>query len=246
MKKRSEVGSARPTTPRLELKQIRVDQCDPSRSQPHTRTTATAIQSLLRLVEEDGRIKDPIAVIRGKGGRYIIANGHRRIAVAKALGIEMIWCIIHHGVTEENLPMLWADLSHAKVINSQNWAESWFRCEGAHERRMPPGTRANLNAMVKIWGYETAKDLVLNKTVSPNVVHCLQQVRIRLAQVPSAGSFSDRQIGDWLINHRMQNTVNSLFNGAGKVPSDIVRKMGACIKSGRPFNPFATKLAQAG
>lgn len=200
---------------------------------PETRVSQTAIASLKKLIKAHGIVM-PIDVIR-HDGLYYIANGHRRHHIAKELGYAEMRATVYDWPFDK-LAALWKLLSSAKGINAQNWAESWFRCDGKME--LPSSVKCNLEHMIRIFGKPRAKSLVLESRTSPNIVHCLRQVVVRLVEVPSAGSFAEREIGEWLIKHRMQNNVNALFSGGMRPPVTAMRALAKCIKNDEPYDLF--------
>jgi hypothetical protein len=230
--KRSEV-----TKSHLTMSFLSIDLLDGAPCQPHSRETDTALLSLRKIIERDGHIKKALDVVPDRS-RYTIADGHRRVTISRALGFLKVPCVIHHGVSVSEIPDLWADLNRTKTVNAQQWAEMWFRSDGSADSRMPPGPKNNLAACIRIWGHGHFRSLVLERGVSPSVVHVLQQIRIRVEQCPSVGKVTEKEIGNWLIDFKMQNTVNSIFNGSMRVPHAVLKKIVSCIKNGRPFNPF--------
>lgn len=207
---------------------------------PEARVSKTALSSLKKSIQQYGMVM-PIDVLLHKG-KYVVANGHRRFEIAKELGWAEIRVAVHDWPFER-LAELWKLFSTAKGISAQNWAESWFRCNG--KMQLPSSVKSNLENMIRIFGKARARELVVENRISPNVVHCLRQVVVRLVEVPSAGTFTESEVGEWLIRHRMQNNVNALFSGGLRPPVGAMRKLATCIRRNEPYDVFDRTASKA-
>lgn len=176
--------------------------------QPPLRSIEAAIQSLkIRVLVS--HIITPILVVQ-KGSRYVIVDGHRRYAVALALGLTGIPAIILQDVDPIDM---FIDLGYAtKNFTGPTWFTIWAKCGNDNDERLKrcsSDIRKKIVKMVKVFGRGRAVDLALEGRVSPgaaDLIVKLYEKRLTdlLEQIPPV---TLRETGEWVLKHKCQRAI---------------------------------------
>ena len=146
----------RPSVIRMSLSKLSPNPC-----QTPNRTSLTALMELLRRVLRQHYITPPqVSESVDEHGYRIIIDGHRRIAVARLLGITHLWCVIvpaKNGRKRDHREGFMDGTAAQKAFDGRTWLMMLHQ-ERQHGREadvlkcMTDSTRARVNYLIKIMG----------------------------------------------------------------------------------------------
>lgn len=192
---------------------------------PEKRTTTEALRDLLADIREVG-ILSPCTVKSiehpDNGYRYIMADGHRRLAVAKQLGLEAVPCYIDN--SDLTIQELFRRLNATrKNIMPAGWLQVYV-AGGS----LPPGnTMRRVKRLEEVLGKKGLKKLA-SEGHSPFVIdqatkasrYCFDKVDDKFI----------RSFIDWLVKHNQTYAVRKFMEVGGKASALI-----ACVRQDRPL-----------
>jgi hypothetical protein len=215
------------------VRSIAVSRIDPAAFNPPARVQQSSLRSLGEDIALRG-IVSPAHVVPA-GDSFLLADGHRRRAVAVAQGIEKMWCIVHNDVTVDQVPALWGALNrHTRPISSVEWMDAWVRSDGELGKAMPKGIMANIRECIKIFGGGKACiAMLVEKKISANIQTIIRKLHRTLDAKPDAPS--QRKIGEWMVKHRgAQLILGTLYANKG-ISFSVLRKIRVRIETDKPI-----------
>lgn len=230
----------------FELLTLKLDNIQANDLQPEARTTKTAVRGLAETIDMSRMFVPPILarISNGRKLRLIDVDGHRRIEVAKGLGLTTLQCLVFD--TDEAGARRYFTLfnSGAAAFKSATWLASWARSNSQQERdarldEMPPHTARLVKALVKLIGQRASIDYGLSGRFSPDVVK-----QVSLAQQMFAhhglSPLKPARIVEWISKFKMSREVItvSLVQDSGNNPGmrqRHVEALHAAIKSDRGY-----------
>ena len=102
---------------------IRLDELLENPIQPPLRDTDSAVKALKNNIEES-RVMAPV-VVSFWNGKFYIADGHRRVAAARLLGLQDIECIVVEDVAPEVLFCLLN--AGIRNVKGKDWFYVWAK-----------------------------------------------------------------------------------------------------------------------
>jgi hypothetical protein len=195
--------------------------------QPVLRTTDGALRELKAKVAETGFIT-PITVLYARG-TYFIINGHRRLAVALALGLTSIECVVRHYKKEyktvEDAAIRAATdfVDEAAGERAHRGCDSlceWAKLPDANRRatvlsHMRPHNQRRIRDLVDYVGEATLVKIVAkHPRITPTVEEYIgQAVELFSRYTPLSNSkVNKRRVAIWVMTQRMSSAV-CLANG---------------------------------
>lgn len=198
--------------------------------QPKSRTEVRAVKRLLETVHKSG-VLVPILVCRKKT-RYEILDGHRRVIVARLLGLTEIGIVILEPLTRAVRYQLFAQLQETKRMSAKNRWASWAKveeeCPGSGDAfldGLAPAFAAQIRRSQEIFGTSVAIRMALSEQYTPRVSVAVDTL-ISLFDECKLDRISEKKIGNWLLDHQTLRAVDSI--NRSKEPSAI-REMHAAI-----------------
>lgn len=73
--------------------QVPISCLEPHPYQPDNRVTQTAIDALTEQVKQSGELLPLLICDHPRRGKYYVVDGHCRLAVSRALGLHIVWCV---------------------------------------------------------------------------------------------------------------------------------------------------------
>lgn len=187
---------------------------------PPVRTTTRSIQKLKKEIEKAGKIISPIIITQDN----YIADGNRRVTIAKELGYPLVPAIRE----EQNLADLWSILNGGNMpINRKNWMQA---VRGGMEMDcVPDSDRKVLEDLIRVMGKKKFEEIV-DAGRGPTIIVVAQYV------ANYCGDSSDkfvRKVVNWFIEC---NTLrDAKFFVSNKVPADILT---TAIETNRPIKQY--------
>lgn len=187
---------------------------------PASRTEKKAIVKLMREVEKAGKIISPLIVTR----ENFVADGHRRLTVARELGYEVV-PIIREDMT---LADLWSILNGGNMaVNRKTWMQAVR--EGMPFDCVPDNEKAILEELIRIVGKKMFNELADNR---------------RSPYIGRTAKFVGRYCGDdsdafckkiilWFEEHNTQSRARTAMTQ--QCPPDVLM---AAIVDNRPIRQF--------
>lgn len=190
----------------MQVQKMKIADLVPAKYNPKTRTEAAKIRKLISSIEKIGLIY-PVAVSKDKK----VIDGHRRVAVAKAMGWEEIPVLITAGNSEE-------------VYGSVNYTTR--RITGTEKLQIyleePNAIDADDRRLYEMAEKHLGRQMLhkIVKTGGSVTTYrwCLEVGRYVDEKTPSFYS----KVARWIMKHRDVRTIRSLM--ALKQPSNIIRK----------------------
>lgn len=199
---------------------------------PH-RHTDVAVKQIQKSMEEVGQLT-PI-LVKELRGKYIIADGHRRVRAAENIG----WKTISARVYKGPLPsaQLWAEANGStRSIKGADWFYGWARetNAGSEEflKRMSGATAAHIRGCIRLFGKKRAVEIALTGKASP-VIHSFVSIVFSnmKGRLRDKMTRTEREVGEWMIAHG--SDVRKLIEG--KPPLRVLKKLHTRMKNGEPF-----------
>lgn len=165
---------------------------------PPARSTPKAIAMLLAEISIHGILNPLHAIMNG-----MLADGHRRLACAVALGMETVPVIYHEG-EEKDLPRLWAYLNKdTRKIDGSDWLYWWFNMKPSCDLKsklLPPLVLRKIKDCWEVFGGEEGVIALIQANYSP---FAGQRAKEALRFVNSfeslSGELTPRMVGDWIL-----------------------------------------------
>ena len=127
---------------KMKVVYVDVNEIVPSDFNPDSRVNVKALESLEEEIRKAGRILVPLALTRdGK-----LADGHRRLAVAKRLDMRTVPCIYYN---IDDPKKLWASLNTGtKAVDSKTWVEAYSK--GLDLEYFPPRQKSQMIGLRRV------------------------------------------------------------------------------------------------
>ena len=152
---------------------------------------------------------------------YVIADGHRRVTIAKSLGITEVPVMCVKNVT---LSELWAQLNVSQVISPGQVMEAYSLGLSV----LPSKQKNNIALLESVIGIEGIKRLVKSGKVSPAIYGVASRI-VNYCGRKGDVDFLGKTIF-WMVDLQMQSVARqAIMNGS---PSEIVEK---AIEEKRPL-----------
>lgn len=200
---------------------------------PH-RHTDVAVKQIQKSMAEVGQLT-PILVkeIRGK---YIIADGHRRVRAAENLGWKNISARIYKGPLPS--AQLWAEANGStRGIKGADWFYGWSMetTEGDSKeflKRMNSTTAHHIRGCIRLFGKKRAVEIALTGKTSP-VIHSFASIVFSnmKGRLRDKMTRTEKEVGEWMIDHG--SDVRKLIDS--KPPIRVLKKLHTRMKNGEPF-----------
>lgn len=180
-----------------------VTSINPAVFNPGVRTQQRKLTELKALVEVHGILQPVHVVHRPPALIYTLADGHRRVEVAKQLGITKVLARVHTNGTPEEL---WVTLNKAtRKISAFEWMCAWLDSNG--KVRGSGSVMATITAALA--AFETKDNMrrwLVDTQTSPGIVRQIEQVSRMFVHYKSLQPYpSLKQIGIWMIRHHAQH-----------------------------------------
>lgn len=219
-------------------KNIAVSKIEGSKFNPPQRTSASALVALKEDIQRRG-ILSPVHVIPGDdGGPYVLIDGHRRVSVARDIGLTHVEACVHEDVSLDDAVHLWSSLNRtSRSINGKEWLGMWWLAGPKSEKSLPPIIRSQIKECMVIFGGRDGVKILIEKNQSPAIVHAIHMTHKLITSKPSLRELEsdERTIGLWLIKHRASGFIHGTFSRAGAVPFGVIKKLAKRIKNDQPM-----------
>jgi hypothetical protein len=193
---------------KIEVVYVNTSDIEPSDFNPDSRVNVKALEGLEGEVKKAGRILVPLALTcEGK-----LADGHRRLAVAKRLGMRRVPCIYYN---EKDPKKLWASLNTGtKAVDSKTWVEAYSK--GLDLDYFPPRQKSQMIGLQRILTEEEFATFV-SKRRSPGLLTSAYQIAYRCGDVSDAFV---REIILWVMEYEQMHLLKHAM--ADGLPIDRV------------------------
>lgn len=177
--------------------------CD-SRVQNPARHTESATRELREDMSTRGQTQ-AVTLVPAENGWYEVADGHRRIASARALG----WTHIDAKVIDGSCSVLWASANGKpkRKTTSADWFYGWAALHGEEQKdflgHAPKSIARAIRDVAGILGEPRAREIGMRGNVSPQVsnwaatLNAMFATRLRVRNKP----VSKKAIVEWLIEY---------------------------------------------
>lgn len=190
----------------LKVEDIATDSLEPSRVQPPWRTAdGPALRDLAGDIERNGLANPPIVARIGK--RFVLIDGHRRLAACILLGFESIKCRVFSAANVAEAEARFASINRpTRRLTARDALYGWANATDrtAFLAEVPNGQAVAIRQFAKLFGDTRATELG-KAGAEPSVANRVQlacRVLALYGQVPSASS-----IGEWILKHHGSHTV---------------------------------------
>lgn len=197
-----------------QLIEMKVEEIKVAKFNPASRTERSSLRKLMKDIEAAGRVIQPLVV----GSDGVLADGHRRLACAKALGLKTVPVLLEDKPARE----LWVILNHSpRIVRGRDWLEAYV--SGLSARVMPEEIAKQINELEKAVGKTGLEALVANH----------RGIGIlRMAQVVAryVGDTTPDMIGKiirWFETHEQQNVAKLAIKDECE-PEDLLRAIEEC------------------
>ncbi len=188
---------------------------------PPARVTPQALAELRNQIEAVGGILQPLILARGD----ILADGHRRLAVARELGYQRVPVRRLHEFEPDEL---WARLNAGTLsVSKKTWGQAVRY--GLTTEVVPLSTKNQIAELIRLLGKRRYDDLIDNKR-SPGILYWA----VRLSRY--CEDDSDKWIKScliWLDDHNQQLNVRIAMQQSCP-PETIIR----AVKENRPLQRY--------
>lgn len=190
---------------------INIDLINTDGTNPVIRTSKKKLKMLRKSIETNGVAKEVHLVHQPPKYVYIIADGHRRVAISKELQYPYIRARIHTTGT----PTYWWSVLNGdgtEIITGAQWMEKYVNDQNT---RPPKTTFARIKRTIAIFGgIAKTKKLIghfrdLNISVSPEICNVVDLVHSgflkfekKLVDIPSK-----KQTALWMLEHKEQQNM---------------------------------------
>ena len=199
----------------LQLEWVEISQCVPNEYQAAKRTSDQAIKKLRADIEKNG-IQTPPKLMRLGAGRFVIVDGHRRIAAARELGLTKIQATIFDG---SPLEASLGFIAHASVTRKVSGSEIFYAFALARQKKFKALQRSIFDSISgfeikharfeKCFGKKRTMEIGLTAEYSvahidlvDDLLNFLSQSDMRMPK--SRKVATKRAIGEWCIKHKVQ------------------------------------------
>jgi hypothetical protein len=190
-----------------------VGEIDDNPVQPHRRVQATALEEL-RLNLMASQLMLPIAVMKNPKhpARWVNIDGHRRLALARSMGLRHVQCV---EVTAGAPSTLFMHLNGGqRAFKGNDWLAIWSKGNTPKERlgllqHIGRKARAQVAAVVDFYGEERSVELGRIGKQAPFISKACQNCLNVLVQHEMKPVLQKRTIGEWLIKHNTQMWINA-------------------------------------
>ena len=187
------------------IKYVAIDSLTPAKFNPAKRVTGKSFGKLQASIKANG-ICQPLAVTKDS----TVADGHRRLASAKALGFETVPVIVHQDVGVEKLWIL-ANSTSQPVSLSQLFS-AWHQGLNLDEEGFPTSPRAIIKAISETLTQKTI-DRLFNEGRSPNV---FAQGKSIVAYSGLKGSSENIDLAvNWILDHPVSMRIREYYAAGG-------------------------------
>ncbi len=211
---------------------IPLSKLSPSDFNPPGRTTVGATRQLKAEIEREGVLQTLHVIGRKESTSFPIVDGHRRYAVAQAIGIAELECVVYD-VPLDAAGDLWSTLSSSRQVTTFEWTYAWY-----HNENVRPPTRVvgHIRNAETVFGGRAGIKYLLDNKVDPSITVQIGSLHHALSSRPSLGKPRPKKyLGEWMIRHHMRGMVQQLLRG---VPSlGLLRKLRARIEADKPLLP---------
>jgi hypothetical protein len=187
---------------------------------PASRTEKRALTKLRREIEAAGGIIVPLVI----SGDNVLADGHRRLAIAKELGMETVPVVRH------TMPVadLWRTLNGAtRPVTAKTWMEAVH--DGMPLESVPDAQQRLIGDLIRIVG-RRAFDALSDKSRSP---HILSQARMVGRHCGDLGDRFLKKVILWFEAHEMQLAARKAVDA--ECPPEVLI---AAIEENRPIREY--------
>lgn len=218
---------------RVALKELKVADIAENPLQPQRRTTETAVRVLQTMIISSRFIVPPV-VVELMPGYYMVVDGHRRLYVARALGVERLQCLVV-SITKNVVGRMFVWLNGGiKNVAGANWLTLWAKCP-KNERssllsEFPSKQRRHVEEFIDIFGEARAVEIGIEGKQAPSVVGVVS--RLMSAAIAHKLPFDKRAIGEWVIEHSLQRWIVDRTESLAH--RRIVKAILEDIEAGRP------------
>ena len=229
-KKKSSITVPQHETSARDLPITRLDQ-DPVN--PVGRTGERALHKLKEDVAENGILSE-CHVIPTEKGRYQIVDGHRRIHIARELGISKVHCRIHH-LDIGFSGALWSSLSRGtRAVNAYEWMEVWYKSGGT--MFIPPSVKHQIDVCLQIFGGRSGVKYLLDNGVAPKIGRTINTLLAQFERTTIRTS-TPVVVGKWLVENKgMLSFVQSITFSGQPIPCNTLSKLSAKIRNNLPMD----------
>jgi len=220
----------------ISLEMAHLDLIKDNPIQPDRRHAERAIGVLKDSVVRSGIIVPPLI-----SDTNVILDGHRRIYVARDLGIEILQCGV---VRVEDVTAAFLQLnSGVKAIKGNAQLTMWAK-SGKLGRKMileqlPSNAQKQIESFVDIFGEKRATEIGLEGTQAPFIATRIESV---LSAIIHSGLdyHSKRTVGEWVMKHHLQDWISDKKINLGR-KSSVLRILRAIEKDQHPDRTYTTK-----
>ena len=194
----------------MQVKYMNVEDIQVSPFNPPVRTTDKSLHILKEEISDDGEILIPL--ILSEDG--FLADGHRRLAIAKELGIKEVPTITQKGHDNANL---WRTLNTGtRKMGSADVFQA-IVLHGAPIEALPRYFQYPIESLIDLVGMDLAREIA-EKGYTPHIVGTIRQV-MKYCKREEDATFA-QFVTKWLIEQRQNYAVRKAMES--KVPLEDI------------------------
>ena len=203
----------------MKVRMMSVTKIKESSFNPSARATASSVKGLRENIEEFG-ILQPLSLTKGNK----LADGHRRLAAAKIIGLKTVPVIVH----SESCPKkLFASLNaNSKTVTGANWLEAYLGGLDLDTPGFPQYVAYNIQRLEEIGGKKLLNRIVA-KCSSPTIITRITRVARYI------GWENDEhylKVANWFLKHGcVRDSVRAVETGWSPI------RLKRAINSDRPI-----------
>jgi hypothetical protein len=159
-----------------------------NRVQPAERTSKGALRGLRDEIELSGFINPPVVSKNADRNTYTALDGHRRIDVAKDLGVTELKCVVVPAKTEQDAESTFVTLNgQNRKFSGKEWFRVWAQSSDkrAALKTFPGKQSKNIRQLIEWIGTNNTVALA-NAGQSPSIAHTVNRVLQVMLTYPAA------------------------------------------------------------